>query len=159
MITKEYLNNIFDYKNGHLYWKVAKQGIKTGDKFGCLRNDGYIVGNLDRKNVREHRLIFMLHHGFLPKVIDHIDGNSTNNCIENLREATHSRNSMNQKLNSKNTSGVKGVSWKKDRQKWHVRVKINQKDKHLGYFDDIELAELVAMEGRNKYHGQFARHK
>ena len=159
MINKKYLNDIFDYKDGHLYWKIAKQNVKIGHKFGCLRDDGYIVGNLNRKNVREHRLIFMFHHGFLPKEIDHIDGNPSNNHIENLRQADRSKNCMNQRLNSKNTSGVKGVSWRKDKKKWNVRVKIDKKNIHLGYFDDIELAELVAIEGRNKYHGQFARHE
>ena len=159
MINKEYLNNIFDYKDGHLYWKVAKQKIRIGDKFGCIRQDGYVVGTLDLKSWREHRLIFMWHYGYLPNEIDHIDGNPSNNSIENLRQADRSKNGMNQKLNSRNTSGVKGVSWRKDKQKWDVRVKVNQKNKHLGYFDDLELAELVVQEGRNKYHGAFARHQ
>ena len=159
MMNKKYLNQIFDYKDGHLYWKVAKQSIKIGDQFGCLRNYGYIVGNFDCKYSRAHRLIFMWHYGFLPKEIDHIDGNPSNNRIENLRQANRSENGMNQKLNSRNTSGVKGVTWKKDKQKWHARVKVNKKNKHLGYFDDLELAELVVQEVRNKFHGEFARHQ
>ena len=37
--------------------------------------------------------------------------------------------------------------------------RVNKKPKYIGVYEDLELAELVAMEARNKYHGQFANHK
>ena len=49
--------------------------------------------------------------------IDHIDGNSKNNKIENLREATLSQNCQNQKIRNTNTSGTKGVWFHKQSNK------------------------------------------
>jgi len=66
-------------------------------------------------------LIFLYHHGYLPKFVDHIDGNKKNNRIENLREATKSQNAMNQKVSTRNTSGIKGVMWHKRDKKWFVQ--------------------------------------
>jgi hypothetical protein len=94
----------------------------------------------------------------LPEFLDHIDGNTFNNCIENLRPATISQNNCNQVIRKDNTSGIKGVSWCKTWKKWKVRVQINRKRISFGYFKNLELAELVAIEARNKFHGNFAKH-
>ena len=101
----------------------------------------------------------MMHYGYLPKYIDHVDGDSVNNRIENLREATNQQNAYNQKLRKNSTSGVKGVNWDKDTNKWRVRIQINGKHTHIGSFEDLMLAELVAVEARDKYHKEFARHE
>ena len=157
-LSKEYLESLFDYKDGKLFWKVSKAyAIKIGDEFGCHKEKGYFHGGIDGTNYLTHRIIFALHHGFMPQFIDHADGNPSNNKIENLREATRSQNNCNSRIQKNNNSGIKGVSWKKDRKRWLVRVQINKKSHQLGYFKDLELAELVAIEARNKFHGQFAR--
>jgi hypothetical protein len=56
-----------------------------------------------------------------------------------------------------NTSGIKGVCWHKSTNRWYVQLQVNKKMKYLGIYEDIELAELVAIEARAKYHGEFAR--
>ena len=94
----------------------------------------------------------------MPKLIDHIDNDPSNNKIENLREATRHQNGTNAKTWSNNISGAKNVSWHKQCKKWRVRVSINKKMETIGLFDDFDLAELVAVEARNKFHGNFARH-
>lgn len=162
MLTKEMVNEFFDYKDGVLYWKkktssTANQ-IKIGEVAGSVSKNRYESVWLNKKSYLVHRLIFLFHHGFLPKAIDHIDGNSKNNKIENLREATLSQNCQNQKIRNTNTSGTKGVWFHKQSNKWQVALCINKKRKHLGSYKDLELAELVATEARNKYHGEFARH-
>lgn len=100
-----------------------------------------------------------MHHGYLPDVIDHIDGDILNNKIENLRPATHTQNMRNTKLSSRNNSGVKGVNWDKKSNKWRVHISVDGKTKTFGRFKDMELAELIAIEARDKYYGEFARHK
>ena len=102
-----------------------------------------------------HRLVYIMHKGRAPKYIDHIDGDKQNNRIENLRSCTIQNNAHNQKLHSKNTTGVKGVT--QLGKKFRVKLWVNYKQYHLGIFDDLELAELVSIEARNKYHGHFAR--
>lgn len=158
-ITKEILNFLFNYKNGELYWNFSLScKSPKGNIAGSIKGDGYRRIGLNKKPYLAHRLIFMMHHGYLPKVVDHIDGNRQNNCIENLREATQSQNSHNQKLSIKNTSGYKNVRWNARKRKWFVNIRLNYKDIHIGYFKDIELADLVAQEARDKYHKEFARH-
>jgi uncharacterized protein YigA (DUF484 family) len=101
----------------------------------------------------------LYHNGYLPDLIDHIDGNKLNNRIENLREASKQENCQNQKVRLTNSSGVKGVSWHKANKKWIVAVCKNYKSYYCGTFEDKELAELVAMEATNKLHKQFSAYK
>ena len=158
-ITKEILNFLFNYKNGELYWNFSLScKSPKGTIAGSVKKDNYRRIGINKKVYLAHRLIFMMFHGYFPKFVDHIDGNKLNNCIENLREVTHSQNMKNQKISISNTSGYKNVSWNKKQKKWRVALKINYKDKEIGYFKDIELADLVAQEARDKYHGKFARH-
>lgn len=97
-LTQNYLKELFDYRNGNLYWKVRKSyRIKIGDIGGYVRKDGYRHVGIDDKDYKSHRLIFLYHHGYLPKSLDHIDGNKSNNDIDNLRCATNQENAMNQK--------------------------------------------------------------
>ena len=160
-LSQDYFNTIFEYKDGNLYWKQRQAlSIKIGSLAGTVkRHDPYKRVQVLKKNLLQHRVIFFMHHGYLPELVDHIDGNSFNNRIENLREATYSQNSINKKLVSNNKSGYKNVSWDKRYKKWTVFLRINKKNIRFGLFDDVELAGLVAEEARHKYHKQFARHK
>ena len=157
-MNKEYLNALFEYKDGKLYWKVNKTTRNLiGKEVGSGTGNGYLSVMVDGRNYRIHRLIYMMHYGYMPEVVDHIDGNKTNNKIENLREATPSENNCNTKIRIDNSSGYKNVSWSKDRNKWVVRIQINKKLRQW-YVEDLELAALVAEEARDKYHKQFANH-
>ena len=49
------------------------------------------------------------------------------------------------------------MSWDKARNKWAVRIRINKVMTSIGRFDNLELADLVAQEARDKFHGYFAR--
>ena len=95
-------------------------------------------------------------HGYLPKCVDHIDRDQTNDRIENLRAATVAENQRNVALRKDNSSGVKNVCWNKRSKKWGVQLSFNGKIRHFGHYDNLELAELVALEARAKFHGKFA---
>ena len=160
MKSKEYFHEYFEYKDGHLYSKKRlSSNVWEGKKIGKPRPDGYCNVRLHGVRYYVHRIIFMMHYGYIPKQIDHIDGNPSNNKIENLRETNYTTNNYNKKIMTNNKSGVKGVNWHKGGKKWRVEITVNKKNLYLGLFDDLELAELVAQEARNKYHGSFARHK
>ena len=98
----------------------------------------------------------MMQHGYVPRIIDHVDGNPLNNKIENLRPATISQNSMNAKIYCTNKSGVKNVNWNKNSKKWEVKLQVNGKRQNFGAFADLELATAVAKAIRNKYYKEFA---
>lgn len=162
MITQERLKELFDYQDGQLIWKVKKaQCVKIGSIAGSISTSNglkYVCVEIDSISYKLHRLIFMYHHGYLPKCVDHKDGNTLNNNVENLREATLSQNSQNSKFRINNTSGHKNVFFEKRNKKWRVLIRINGVNKSFGYYDDLELASLVAAEARDKFCGQFARH-
>lgn len=158
MITQQLIAEYFDYKNGCLYWKKTVHGNKqylVGQMAGSIHQYGYRHITWMGKSHKAHRLIFMLHHGFMPQEIDHINGDRADNRIENLRSVTRSQNQYN-KRPQRNSSGYRGVTWHKKTGKWLVRVGLNNKNKSLGYYDDLELAALVAEEGRSLHYGQFA---
>lgn len=158
-MTQEEALNLFEYKDGCLFWKVdVGSRIKKGTKAGRKERRGYFVVGFNYKLYLAHRIIYLMHYGYFPKCVDHIDGNKSNNSIQNLREASLSQNHMNSKLQKNNISGVKGVCWDKSATKWRVRIQTNNKNKYLGLYEDLELAELVAQEARDLYHGKFANH-
>lgn len=98
--------------------------------------------------------------GFDPSLqVDHQDGDATNNADHNLRPATSSQNSMNRRLRSDNTSGVKGVCFDQRRGKWRTQVHVGNRAHHLGYYDDLAQAEAVVKAARERLHGEFARHE
>lgn len=157
--TKEELHELFEYREGNLYWKKPTNlNGKVGTKAGALDAYGYLRIQIKCKGYKAHRLIFLMHHNYLPKYIDHIDCNRLNNKIENLRPITSRLNIVNQGLTSRNKSGYKNVSYHNATKKWIVGLKVNGKSMNFGYFDDLELAILVATEARIKYFGEFANH-
>jgi hypothetical protein len=152
-MNQELLKQLFDYKDGNLFWKKNKKQITN------IEPIGYVRVCLNKKQYKAHRVIFLMHHGYLPEYIDHIDGNKLNNKIENLRPATRQQNGQNSVMRKNNKSGAKGVCWSKPTNKWRVQINVNKEKKYFGVYKDLELAELVAIEARNKYHNNFARHK
>ena len=157
-LTQEYLNYLFYYKDGNLYSKIDryKTILKKDTLIKCYFQSGYLRTCINYKTYRVHRLVYMMHYGYMPHQIDHINGIKDDNRIENLRAATGSQNQLNKKIQKNNTSGFKNVTFEEN--KWRVRVTVNGKLKSFGSFDDLELADLVAQEVRNKYHKEFARH-
>ena len=156
ILNQKLLLKTFEYKEGHLYWKFDQGTARKNKKAGSLRKDGYWRIGFKGKAPTAHRIIFLYHHGYLPKNIDHINGIKTDNRIENLRAATDSQNQYNSKINTKNKSGIKGVSWNKQTKKWVVYLCINGKNKNFGKYFDINVAKFVANTMRYKYHGEFA---
>lgn len=155
----ELLHTLFRYEDGDLIRKVSRGGSCAGEVVGSLQPDGYRTVRVNYTVHPVHRIIFVMHHGYVPEQVDHIDGDRSNNRIENLRAATPITNGYNRKNGVNNTSGTKGVTWHVSNKKWQVRINVNGKRKAFGYYDDLELAELVAVEARNKYHGAYANHK
>ena len=159
-VTLSKLHELFDYKDGNLIWKIAaSRRVKAGDIAGSINEYGYIVIGVKGRVYRAHRLIYFYHNGHFPLLIDHIDGNKTNNKIENLRSVTTYQNAMTKKISTRNSSGIKGVMWHKRDKKWVVQLKVNSKCHSFGYYEDKELAELVAIEATNKLHKEFSAYQ
>jgi hypothetical protein len=154
-------HELFEYKDGFLYWKVDRGSRKLkGKKAGRKHPTGYVSVKIRElgKEFGAHRIVFCMHHGYLPKMIDHINLCPSDNRLENLRECTASQNQHNKSTYANSTTGVKNVTFSQRMKKYKVEVAYNSKTHLFGFFEDLELAELVATEARNKYHGAFANH-
>lgn len=88
--------------------------------------------------------------------VDHKDGNGLNNQRSNLRTATRAQNARNRRIRTDNTSGFKGVTWRKDLGKWNAFIEIKTKRIHLGYFTDPMEAACAYDMAAVKYFGEFA---
>jgi hypothetical protein len=156
--TQLQVKELFDYHpNGYLVWAINRRRGRIGNKVGIVHTNGYFRTRVNGKLESNHRITFLWHHGYLPKFVDHIDGNKLNNKIENLRPANDVQNQQNSKLSVKSTSGFKNVNFCPQTKKWAVKISVCGKKKTIGRYDDIELADLIAQEARSKYHGEYAR--
>lgn len=143
-ITVSFLKEVFDYKNGAFYWKkVLSAHGKIGRMVGCNNGKGYLKVGINKKYYAIHRLMFLYHNGYLPKIVDHIDRNPLNNYPSNLREATAQQNALNRGIRSDNKSTYKGVSFHKQTNKWQAEIQINGKAKYLGIYDTKEKAAII----------------
>ena len=86
------------------------------------------------------------------KVVDHINHNTLDNRLQNLRICTEAENHYNKIISSLNTSGYKGVTWHRGAKKWRVRVNGN----HIGFFYDKLTAARAYDDAASKIHGEFA---
>lgn len=160
ILSQEKLKELFDYQDGHLYWKVDRGSNQLKNtKAGWLSGAKNYDVMFENKTYKAHRLIYAFHHGFFPKEVDHIDGNPLNNQITNLRAATHSQNMQNAKLRKDNISGEKGVIWCKKLKKWRVTCVLNKKQYYGGTFKNIAEAIESVRKLRKELHLNFARHK
>jgi hypothetical protein len=72
--------------------------------------------------------------------IDHVNRDSLDNRIANLRDVSQSENARNRPQQANSTSGVKGVYWHKASQRWQAQIAVNGKQIHLGLFDTLDEA-------------------
>lgn len=112
---------------------------------------GYKQGAICGKQYRAHRVIWAMEYGYWPNIIDHINGDGTDNRIDNLRDVCHMENLHNQKRAKDNTSGITGVCWDKCNQRWIATICVNTHQINLGRYDNIEEASNIRKAAEIKY--------
>lgn len=115
--------------------------------------DGYIITVAQGKLIRMHILIMNSPNG---KDVDHKNHVVFDNRKSNLRICEHYQNIISSTTYSNNTSGRKGVSWDKSRNKWIASICTNQKTKYIGRFDNFEEAVKARELAEMEYHKEFA---
>jgi hypothetical protein len=161
-LTQEHVRELFDYhEDGYLIWKSKKSYHKCrfGTRAGSLNkiHKRHFV-SIDNILYAVSHVVFIWHHGWLPEKVDHIDVDSLNDRIGNLRPATHSDNVRNIKRPPHNTSGFKGVHFNRfgNRSKpWRASIRVNRKTLHLGYYSTPEAAHAAYCMSAKKYFGEF----
>jgi HNH endonuclease/AP2 domain len=153
-LTADIIREAFTYNpdTGEFRRKQQRQRsrIRPAKKYRIIRFRGILY--------KEHRLIWLHHYGQWPdKIIDHINGDKDDHRIANLRQATQSSNTMNARRRADNTTGYKGVYFKKKTGRWGASICKNGKLHYLGYFDSPEAAYAVYCKEAERLFGEYAR--
>lgn len=136
----EYLN--YDPETGIFRWiKSPQHRAQIGSIAGFINSHGYRVISFKTKKYKAHQLAFLIIYGHIPKNIDHINKNRSDNSIKNLRSISKSENNKNsnKKLGGKNK--ITGVYFHKITQKWLVGINASiNKQMYLGLYKDFTEA-------------------
>jgi hypothetical protein len=148
-LTQARLREVLDYdsETGVFTFRIDR-GLcgKRGGVVGAKNSCGYLMICIDGIQLAAHRLAWLYTYGYIPEnEIDHINRTKTDNRIENLREVSRSCNIRNRVNSKNNTSGIKGVSWAKERQQWIVRIMVNCREINIGRFDDFSEAACARL--------------
>jgi hypothetical protein len=171
LVSAELARSLLDYNpdTGVLTWKcrqVSKpQHISWNNKLagksaGCVTSSHYLLISISDNSYFAHRVAWLIVHGRWPEdQIDHIDHDTLNNRLSNLREVTNTENHRNVSLSKINKSGVSGVYWCKKSSKWHAQGIAAGKRVHIGLFGllaDAAAARKSFEESRgfHKNHGE-----
>ena len=138
-LTQQRLQEILDYdpETGVFTRKVSSGGKKAGSIAGSPNVRGYWTVGVDGKYYKAHRLAWLYVHGEWPEgVIDHIDRDTANNAVSNLRDVTQVENSLNVKVRERSKTGVNGVRHHHDGRRFRATFR----GRHLGLFEKFNDA-------------------
>ena len=158
-LTPQRVRELLDYspENGVFTWRernaceFAKQADCdtwntrfAGKRAGGIGANGYRCIMIKPRLYTEHRLAWAHVHDTWPAgLLDHVDGNRANNCIANLREVSAVGNGRNARLSAANKSGVTGVFWRSDIDRWSAYITDNRVRRYLGTFKEFDEAVAV----------------
>jgi len=153
----------FDFENGKMYWKNPIKGRFRGKEAGCKLGSGkkkkYWIVSIKSKYVFRAKAIFYAYYGRVPTlVLDHINGDSLDDRISNLREVTLEQNNWNTKTTARTRRGglPRGVYREKDKVRFRAQIIFRRQRIPLGLFATPELASEAYQAARKKYFGEFA---
>jgi hypothetical protein len=132
-----------------------RQAARVGKPCGCFnRATGYVDIHVGGRKHNAHRLAWIYEHGPIPAGfrVDHENRVRSDNRLSNLRLATQADNLRNCKVRADNTSGVKGVTFDRTRNKWAAAVGRMK----LGRFDTLFDAAAARRSAANRVFGAFA---
>ena len=156
MITQEQLKDLATYEDGRLlYIRKPRGRANIGDPMGTPQPNGYSQVMISRKRYYLHQLVYLYHHGYIPREIDHADRDKSNNRIENLRESNRSQNMWNKDIGS-SASGYRGVIYLADRDRWKAYINHDGKQIHIGHFKDKHSAARAYNEKAVELRGEYA---
>jgi uncharacterized protein YeaC (DUF1315 family) len=138
----------YDPSDGRIIWRHNYHEV------GCKSKRGYRYVYIGGVSCLAHRVAWLLHTGRWPDgPLDHINGIKDDNRFCNLRCVTLSENQHNQrKAHTKSKTGLLGVFWSGERQRYFSRISVDGKRIHLGYFNDQQQARRAYVIAKQKYH-------
>lgn len=152
-------HSIDDFKDPGEFLKANRKAGKRAEVFREHKSTSYYGVCIGSKQMPAHRAAYLMYHGKLPKFIDHVNGDSFDNRIENLRPASRLQNNRNSSVQKNNKTGVPGVSFRKKDGKLIAMIGHKGKNLYLGTFDNLEDAKKARKDaerllGYHENHGQ-----
>lgn len=157
-ITYERAHELVRYvpETGLFYRRMDRGGKRAGSVAGCLSNEGRVLMSMDNKLYLAHRLAWFMTHGVWPEEIDHIDGNPSNNRLENLRSVSRAVNQQNLRkpYRGKVESQYLGVqrSPSNRTKQWRAQLGHQGRNINLGYFYSEEEARQAYLTAKRSLH-------
>jgi hypothetical protein len=143
----------YDADTGTFWWKnIISRKVKPGQVAGCDNGSGYIRIPILGKIYRAHRLAWLYVYGHWPEhLIDHINGDTSDNRIANLREATRRLNSENLRGPTvRNSTGFLGVF--PSRRRFGAKIDVGGTSEYLGLYDTAAEAHAAYLAAKRKLH-------
>jgi hypothetical protein len=152
----------YDEKTGVFTWKKRNRNLTGVEAGGICTTSGYRRIRFYGRLVLAHRIAIAMTTGKWPEdQVDHINGNRTDNRLENLRPVSKGENLLNKSRYKNNKTGVVGVHWHKQHRKWCATIQKNKTTKTIGVFSDFDAAVYARQlaEVDLKFHENHGRDK
>jgi hypothetical protein len=165
VLTQARLRQLLSYspESGLIVWRRRSNNSQFNSHFagkiaGTKQSAGYIQIGIDGKKYLAHRLVFLYIRGSFPRGnVDHVNHIPSDNRFENLRSGSQSQNRANSRQPCTNTSGKKGVYYRRDYGNWFAQIHKDGKTIYLGIHDSIDQAAAAYAAAAKQIFGDFAR--
>lgn len=157
MLTPEILKYLLEYnpETGLFMRLVTTNSRALAGTIVGAQSKGRLAIQIDGVKYEASRLAWLYMTGSWPTgVVDHKDGDPTNNRWANLRDVTQRMNveNMLQAPSHNKSCGLLGATWHKRTKRWMAQIKVNRVRQHIGYFDTAEQAHQAYVNRKRLVH-------
>lgn len=155
--TAERVRALLEYNpnTGEFTHRVDRGNRRAGQPAGGINAEGRKTIAIDGVVYVGSRIAWLYMTGAWPQhQIDHIDTDKSNDRWVNLRDVPGVVNAQNirKPQNREQKSKFLGARWCSTRQKWKAAIRVDRKEKWLGYFDTDQEASEAFIAAKRKYH-------
>ena len=151
MLTQEHLKQLVNYDpDTGIFTRLCATSSRAqvGDVLGTPTGlGGHLRSTVGGKRYYLHKLAWLYVYGSYPELIDHINRDTTDNRICNLRQATKSQNSTNSKVRADNVVGQRGICFDKQTSSWRVQLCANGQSvrpRFKSFADAVTARDMLA---------------